>query len=318
MTRPDRRLFLTGLCAGLLGGCGPSIGDLADRRPPAEGGIGGTGIVGVVTGLGSLHVGGRRVRIAPDAALSDATGTIAAANIQPGHSVTIEAATDREGLIARRVRLTHPLIGRLEVAANGTLSVLGVPLRTEPGLVIEARAGARVAISGLWRGRRVVVSRIDVLAGDGPASVSGDVIRMADGAFAIGSVRLTEAPNPALAIGSFATALGEEVPEGLNSTLIEPGRFFGSAGPLESLVIEGYLERVPSAPGFAVSGLGHSFDPEAQLGALANDRTLFQGPYVGTFAVARALRLPDDAVSRSALLDPAARAAREMEEISTR
>ena len=83
---------------------------------------------------------------------------------------------------------------------------------------------------------------------------------------------------------------------------ITPGRFFGDAGPLEQLLVEGYLEPTKQAPFFTVSGLGHSFDRNAKLNELKGQRVLFSGPYVGTFAVEQGLPLPGDQDARRALV----------------
>ncbi|MEO1512732.1 MAG: hypothetical protein AAFU70_11715, partial [Planctomycetota bacterium] len=80
------------------------------------------------------------------------------------------------------------------------------------------------------------------------------------------------------------------------------GRFTGAAGPLEQLSVEGYLEPSSKAPGFALSGLGHSFDPDARLEPFAEGRALFEGPYTGDFAVDLALALPEGVAARRAAL----------------
>ncbi|MEL6217143.1 MAG: hypothetical protein AAFR79_01555 [Pseudomonadota bacterium] len=301
MTRPDRRQILAGLGMGLVAGCAPGQGDLADgKRPPAEGGIGGTGIVGVVTALGSIKVGGQRVLLPADAELSDAFGAIGPSAIQPGHSVTAEVATVDGSLVARRVRLTHPLIGPL-VRRDGAFQVLGVQIVPEPG--VNVQAVPRVAVSGLWWGDRVIASRIDPVAESTPAAIAGE--RPLDGAQAIGPLTVAFPAEEAIEPGSFATVIGRETPRGLFATQIEPGRFFGSAGPLEQLLIEGYLDPVSKAPGFAVAGLGHSFDPASRLDELATGRALFTGPYTGLFAVSHGLPLPEDPARRQQVLDGA-------------
>lgn len=306
MTGPDRRAFMRGLALGglglgVLGACSSGSGELAGApRPPAEGGIGGTGIVGVVTALGSIHVGGRRVVLPGDADVTDAFGAVASDAIRPGHSVTVEAATVAGALTARRVRVTHPLVGRLVVGPEGLLSVLGVPVRTEPGITVPA-AGTIVAVSGLWQGTGVVASRLDPRPAGTLSAVAGEV-SSGPGGLRLGGVPVRLAPGEMLEPGTFATVIGPWEDGRLLATRVEPGRFFGSAGPLVQLLVEGYLEPVEPAPFFAVSGLGHSFDPAAQLAAVAERRALFAGPYTGLFSVAHALPLPEDATARRALL----------------
>lgn len=316
MTRLDRRTLLAGLGAGLLGGCAASEGELSGGpgglagdtpRAPAEGGIGGTGIVGIVTALGSVRINGLRVGLAPETLIADAFGPRRATALRPGMSLTLEAAGPADRLVARRVRIDQPLIGRIgRMSRDGrVLRVLGVRVLLEPGVNAPVETGDRVAVSGLWRGREVVASRIDRLGQDGPSVIAGEV--GAAGRWpAIAGVTLAllgeaEAPAP----GTYATAVGEERDGVLVVSALEAGRFTGAAGPLERLSVEGYLEPVATAPGYAVSGLGHSFDPAARLAPLAGTRAVFAGPYTGDFAVETALPLPDAPNPRARLLSVA-------------
>ncbi|MEM9146346.1 MAG: hypothetical protein AAGC57_09120 [Pseudomonadota bacterium] len=298
MTGPDRRLFLLGLGAGALVGCAEPFQKADGRRPPAEGGIGGTGIIGVVTALGSIHVAGQRVLL-EQAEISDAFGALSATAVRPGHSVTIEAAVSAAGARARRVQLTYPLVGPLRRGTD--LRIMGVKVIPEPGVSVPAKA-ARVAVSGLWRGDAVMASHLEPASPDHPDLVAGDVSRTTEGSLRIGGLPVL-APSPEIPQeGSFAMAIGRAGQDRLVADRLEPGRFFGAAGPLVRLLVEGYLQPSDEAPGFAISGLGHSFDPAAQLGAVAGQRALFAGPYTGLFSVSHAVLLPDDLAGRRTLL----------------
>jgi len=315
--RIDRRRLMLGGAAGVLAGCAGGPDRLAEeRRRPAEGGIGGTGIVGVVTALGSVVVAGRRVALAPDTAVSDAFGPRRAAELAPGHSLTVEAAPGPDGLVARRVHITEPVIGPVEaVEADGRgLRVAGVAVRLEPGVVTGARVGMRVAVSGLWDGTRVVASRIDRRAPDGPAALAGTVARggrIAGVAIATGAGTLPPA-------GRFATVTGSLSGARLEADRVTAERFTGAAGPLARLIVEGYLEPADTPPGYDLSGLGHSFDPGARLDRLAGGRALFVGPYTGLFAVAHGLALPEGLAARRAALPAGTRIAGRPDAVLTR
>ncbi len=316
MGRVDRRRLLRwagmGLVApGLVGACSASLEDMADgQRPPVEGGIGGTGIVGVVTSLGSIHVGGQRVEIAPDTELRDAFGPVPPWALTPGVSVTVEAEARPAGLVARRVRLTHPLVGPVDsLSADGRrLEVLGIRVDLEPGVNSPIEKGDRVAVSGLWSGRRVVASRIDRLADPGPsvlAGATGPAGDLAPGLSAVGGVPVVAAGMALPDSLGYATVLGQASEGIFFAEQIELDRFTGAAGPLARLVVEGYLEPAEAAPGYVIGGLGHSFDPAARLTPVAETRAVFAGPYSGLFEVEAALPVPEDPISRGRLLgDP--------------
>jgi hypothetical protein len=304
----DRRAFLLGGLAAA--GCAPTPGPrlAADPLPPAEGGIGGTGIVGVVTGRGSVRLNGLRVGL-EGARVESAFGPLDASALRPGHSLTIEAVGPAGALRAARVRLTQPLVGPVEAVDRATrrLVVAGATVALEPGLTPLWSIGERVAVSGLWRGTTVVASRIDPAPAAGPDAVSG-ALRRLDGGWAVNGARIAPPAGARLAEGAFATALGRVRDGALEVASLTEGRFAGGGAPLARLSVEGYLERAPRAPGFALSGLGHSFDAAARLGALEGRRAVFAGGYDGDFVVAEAIPLPEGAAARARALAPGATA----------
>lgn len=300
MTRISRRsLLLTSAAFGLVAGCGAPREFTETSRPQPEGGVGGTGIVGVVTELGSVIVCGRRVGISDRTKITDALGSRSRTDLRTGHSLTIEAEETATGLVARRVHIDQPVIGVLEsIAEDGRLlSVNGVAVRLEPGAELRAGLGDRVAVSGLWRGRSVIASRVDDLPGSGPSVLAGEV-SVVSGQLTIQGYPVRSAASSAPAAGNFATAKGSAQDGVLLADDVMAGRFFGAAGPLKALLIEGYLEPVGTAPGYAISGLGHSFDPRARLDQLSSGRVLFTGAYTGAFAVELGLPLPEGVQAR--------------------
>lgn len=304
MTKLDRRGLLLGLGAGMLGGCTLPLDDLAEgSKNPAEGGIGGTGIVGTLTEFGSLIVNGLRVTLDRNSAVTDALGGVSQDALAVGQSLTIEAATVTDALVARRIHITHPVIGPIDsIAADRTsLQVLGVVIRAEPALTRGLRTGQRVAVSGLWRGNDVVATRIDP-AGSGPSVLAGAVRRGGDYSLGGVPIRFTgqqATPEP----GSFITLIGEKRASGFVPWDAVAGRFTGAAGALRDLSVEGYLDPIPTAPFWEVAGLGHSFDEAAKLAPFSGRRTLFTGPYTGKFAVRNGLALPESAGERRDVLD---------------
>ncbi|MGF1502725.1 MAG: DUF5666 domain-containing protein [Paracoccaceae bacterium] len=303
--RPHRRAVLTGLAAAIAGGCARTDAVLdglvrEDGRKPAEGGIGGTGIIGVVTALGSIRVNGLRVGFTPETRIEDVLGARSRASLRSGQSVTVEAAGLGRDLVAARVRVDYPLVGAIDrVAGDGrSLTVLGTEVVLEPLAVALAGVGDRVAVSGLWDGDRVIAARVDLLRDDGPEAMAG-VLR-ADGR--LGGLYPLAAAGTLPEAGRFVTLTGRRDGERFVVASAREGRFEGAAGPLARLSVEGFLEPVRSAPGVAVSGLGHSFDRGADLSGVGARRGLFVGPYTGEFEVEAVLPLPSAARERADLL----------------
>ncbi|MEO1193849.1 MAG: DUF5666 domain-containing protein [Pseudomonadota bacterium] len=321
-TTRRRLLFGLGAVPLILAGCRSetedrpplTTGGRADR--PAEGGIGGTGIVGTLLseGLGPnrLAINGLQVMAPDDLQVADALGVKSLAALQPGHAVTLEAETLDDGtLLARAATLVQPLSGEIEAVTPGGFQVLGNEVILDPGAILLTQdgqpltptIGQRVAVSGLWRDQsRVVATRVDEQPADA-ADVIAAVVREAESGVTLGGVPLVlplgEQPPAA---GSYATAVGRLTGGRLMTSRLGAGRFSGLAGPLTRLSVEGYLEPVAAAPGYIVADLGHSFDPKAKLAPFAKERALFTGPYTGDFAVAFALPLPEAVSARTTLL----------------
>ena len=323
-TRVTRRTVLMGMGLAALASCspggrtgrGPGLAE-GSQRPSdstSEGGIGGTGIVGVLAQADDLLINGLRLVAPPDLALEHALGLELHERPALGHALTVEASQEGpDRLVARSMAVVYPLIGTVEALTAEGFRCLGVAVRVErdallagpDGSSFSLAPGQKVAVSGLWREDSVVAARVDLLpSAEVPEVVAGTVKPAAgSGGVRIGAVDLVlpdgAAPPP---LGSFATAAGRLGDSALVAERLAEGRFQGRAGPLQRLSVEGYLEQTPADPGFTVSGLGHSFDPAARLVDLSAGRALFVGRYDGDFRVELGLPLPEGLAPRKDLL----------------
>jgi len=272
-------------------------------RDPIEGGIGGTGIVGVVTNFGSLIVNGLKIETNGATRYSNATGRLTERSIGLGDGLTVEAETRGGRLLARRVHVTHPLIGRIQAAAGdgALLRINGVNVMVEEQARNRARPGDRVKVSGLWMDNIVVASQIirtrtdvDVIAGDAD---------MIDGTLSVAGVPISRNLFGSRAKqGQFVTVLGTFEGQQMAPKHVRLERFTGAAGALGQLSVEGYLAQKRTKPEMKLSGLGHSFARDQKLGPFgADSRSLFEGGYTDAFAVERGLSLPGDYGQRRAL-----------------
>ncbi len=313
-----RRAVLLGLGALGLAACeklqpAPAV-TTAER--PSEGGVGGTGIVGTLVDVERFTVNGLDLTSAEDLSLRDAFGGVTPDRLALGQVLTVEASTTEGGALrAQALSVVHPLIGTVEAVERRKITVLGTevlvergaPRKTAEGRNFRPKVGQRVAVSGLWRGPEVVASRLDLLPD------ASDEVEVIEAVVKAGSApdRPTlgglELVLPASAqvpqLGTFVTVQGRRQGKLFEVSSLREGRFLGAAGPLERLSVEGYLDRVPRAPGFVVADLGHSFDPEAKLQPFAQERALYLGPYEGSFKVALGLPLPEDFSRRRRLVE---------------
>ncbi|MFK7867733.1 MAG: DUF5666 domain-containing protein [Roseobacter sp.] len=298
--RISRRMaLLAGASACLL----PQALGAQSFPPDVEGGIGGTGIVGVLSDFGSLIIAGARVAQTPQTRYTDAFGTVAASALRRGDSLTVEATEIQGRLSAVRVHVTQPLIGLAQNsgAQSDRITVNGIDVLVDSAFSQDL-IGERVSVSGIWQGTRVVASRVartphkeDVIA--------GDVLRRGTQT-RIGTIVLRGRGIGPLPDGSFATVTGQfdQTTGRLTARSTSAGRFTGAAGPLKGLRVEGFLDPINTSPGFKISGLGHSFERGLALSPYAQDRTLFAGAYTGRFKAQTATILPDDDAARRRVL----------------
>lgn len=274
---------------------------LPAQEREVEGGIGGTGIVGILTDFGSLIIGGHTVETLAQTRYESAFGQLTERDLALGDSLTVEAVGDSDNLVARRIHVTYPLVGQVASIEERAAVINGVTVTLSP-TGAAPRIGDRVAVSGLWKGTTVVASRI-ARAGSPLDLIAGDVSRVGLSSL-IGGVKVRGGGIGRAAPASFATALGTFDPgtQSLAAQTVRLGRFTNAAGPLQRLAIEGFLEPAPRAPGYRVSGLGHSFARNLNLAPFAASRTLFIGPYDETFAANRAITLSENLQERRTVL----------------
>ncbi len=303
MTKPKttRRALLA---AGLSGLILPGKALPQTRERDVEGGIGGTGIVGTLVGFGSLFVGGHRVQTNAQTRFVNRFGRISEENLRVGESLTVEAARNSEGqLVARRVHVDYPVIGSVtRRSADGrSLIVAGVEVVSDAPLP-RIEIGERVAVSGLWEGKRVRASLLSQ-APRTPDVISGTVDLAGPRAF-VGGMRVLRGGLGRAGPGGYASVVGQ-FDAGERAFIardVELARFTGAAGALNQLSIEGWLEPADDAPGLRVAGLGHSFSRGLRLSGLRGRWLLMQGSYDGLFRVETAQRLPSSQSGRARAL----------------
>jgi len=224
------------LLLGLLAACAPLGGPEADRgiggtgQPggPAQGaplatadrGIGGTGgpagstgtgIVGVITGFGSIIVNGLEVDYdaATTVEIDGASATPAA--LRKGQVVVIDATGPTSALDARSVSVRHEVSGPVEAVSDGGTKVevagQNVAIEGPIGQGAALRPGAWLAVSGLRRpDGSIEATRVDA-AEPGLVSVHG---RLAEGpgGLGIGALRVVPAPGVSAVPGQYVTVTG--------------------------------------------------------------------------------------------------------------
>ena len=229
----------------------PAQGRSEEER---EGGIIGTGIVGTITHLGSIHVNGLHIQVDDMMPISGSVEPIAAGDLEPGHTVAIVAERVDDGWHARHIRQVFPLVGQVTDFGDGELAVLGTRVtvgETLPDLLV----GDWVAVSGLWQEQAVRASRIERLTGtEYQARISGTYLSSdQNGALVIGSSLISGISPQHLQSGDLVRVYGEPGPSGIEATRLETGLFDETVGIIQ---VQGYYS-APQPDGlYTVLGSG--------------------------------------------------------------
>lgn len=219
--------------AGLFGGA--LAQDKAPEKEEREGGILGTGIVGTVTALGSIEVNSQRVVFAADMMAEGRLGPMPAADLRPGDVVVAEVVPEGRDWRAMRLEEFLALVG--PAAADGTIA--GVAVRSDAAL----KEGDWYAVSGLWKGRELMASRIRAVPRQEMVLVRGTYMEGH-----VGGV-VADLPDTVPFGASIAVRIG---PAG-DVIAYRRGLFGGQMG---KVIVEGYLSP-PDADGmYTVLGSG--------------------------------------------------------------
>ena len=302
MKRLTRRHMMGLMGATALAGCAPAIPRAQLGDDPFEGGIGGTGIVGLMTGTGSVLVNGLRVEL-PNRTRILANGRrVNSSVLVPGTALSLVASARLGRFEAEQIDVDAPLIGTLTRRGSGH-AINGTALRLDTGVSASGLIGQRVVAHGLWQPDGSLRTSLLQRTADTADSVAGVAVGSPETGWQIGQTPVQPQRRQILVAGQFAVASGQFSAGTLTTDTVILGRFRAGKS-LRQLSIEGYLEPISAAPGFRISGLGHSFHRRLMLDPFARLRGVYFGAYDGRFRAQRVVALPESQGARQALLRP--------------
>lgn len=219
-----------------------------------EGGIIGTGIVGTVADLGSIHVNGQRIRFDDAMPVSGSVSPMTAKELKAGHTVAIIAVHDKDGWHARHIHKVLPLVGQVSAVDSAEVTVLGTRVAITQ-VQADVNVGDWVAVSGLWRGARVLASQIDVLEGDDhQARLSGSYLGAdPDGRTTVGGSVVSGIEPQHLQPGDVLRISGKPQVGGLAAVTMETGLFDEPVGLVQ---VQGYYSQPQSNGLYTILGSG--------------------------------------------------------------
>ena len=169
-----------------------------------EGGRGGTGIVGVVTGFASICVNGGEVEYQPETPVQRDGAQAPLSDLAVGQWVALQASGQGEQLQARRIVVLDAAVGPLSSvdAAGGRFVVMGQrAVALEAADLAGLQAGDWVRVSGQrFASGEIRASRVQAWRA-GQAQVTGPLRRAPDGTQRVGETPVVSR-DPALLVGA--------------------------------------------------------------------------------------------------------------------
>lgn len=196
-----------------IGGTGPSGGVL---RTAGVSTTGSTGIVGVITGFGSVCLDGLEVQYDPVQPVDTENGTASTSELRAGELAIVTADGDGTALFADSIAIRHEVIGPVEslsaAAGGSTMQVVGQTVLLPGGLAGQAPPiGSWVAVSGLREAHGAIVAtrldRIDPASRQGVVLVHGRLAAR-DGVLRLGHLLVEPRAGVEVADGEFVAVTG--------------------------------------------------------------------------------------------------------------
>lgn len=213
-----------------------------------QGGLGGTGIVGVITGFASICVGGVEVHYNDDTPMSENGQPSRASALAVGQMVVVNAAGVGDQVQARQVTLLHVAIGPLQSvnAQTGQFSLLGQhAVAATPAQLAGLQSAQWVRVSGQRNATGdIVASHIEAVPPQAQAQLLGVLSQPQQGSVVGTPVDLSADQAANLAPNTEVLALGLWTGDRLVVTHLTPEPTQHALGQPERVVLEGFVRQV--------------------------------------------------------------------------
>lgn len=281
-----------------IGGTGARIGDddgiggtgARPSEPADDSGIGGTGIradtgvIGTITGFGSICVGGLEIHYDAETPVRIDGEVARAADLAVGQVVEVVAGGSGDELRASEIAVRHIVSGPVTAIEGDRLTVAGqaVQLAASTSIPTEAIApDMSVEVSGMRRADGVIVaSRVAAAEAGDAVRLSGTLSRLASGSLAIDGTEVHTRTSVQSDIGEEVRVAGRWSAGAIEVESFEPVPRVPFDGRVERLDLEGYVRAAPNGEmrvgNFAVESsalaVEKSADARVRIEATVRDR----------------------------------------------
>ncbi len=300
-------IVLSSACSDLESG---PFAKLSDGDDDAGGGIGGTGIVGVITEFGSIVVNGINVEVAPDTPVRQDRELAGADDLRVGQVVMIQAGGRRDMLLSWMIDIRREVVGPITDLrlADGRMSVMHQPVVLDEHALIDVEPvrDLMVAVSGFRLiDRTIVATRIESVPSSAKAHLYGRYRGSGEGVEVDGVAVDGMAVSPDLA-GREVFVKGVWADNKLRPVQLEVQPAIPFNGLTRTLSIAGFFDTYTST--LSDTRVDKASEPEDQV-YLSDGREASFGIFEGNWSSERSALEIDAQFSVNNLMDTPDRAA---------
>ena len=216
----------------------------------ATDGIGGTGIIGVITDFGSIWVNGIRVQYNETTPVHAFGKRVTSDQLALGQVVAVEATSSENSVQARQITVLNVVtgpVGEINLQQN-QITILGQAVRVTPEThnvaLRDLKIGSHVRISGLRETRGIIVAtRIDPAPRD-VIEVSGRVDKLVNNGFSIALLSVSATSITGLEVGREVRVSGTWDGQSLHAQQLKVEPILPFNGKFEQLSLQGYVSTV--------------------------------------------------------------------------
>ncbi|WP_162653991.1 DUF5666 domain-containing protein [Lentilitoribacter sp. Alg239-R112] len=283
------------------------IPGVAEEPEEREGGIVGTGIVGIINSLGSIHVNGQTIEFPPDFPVSSTLGPRLASSLKPGETVVVEAVKQTDKWMANSIRQVSPLLGPAFFHPDKTISIMGSEITVTANTVFQdfemsdiSDNGQWLAIDGIWNKDKLIASYIRKIQPQTSAQVTASYFGAnAEKETYIGGVLVDNFTAQHAKMGDVITVVGVPHNRGLSAQTITRGLF---KHRLKRKLVEGYLSQPDETGFYTVYGSGSAAYVSQLNTKMPNGRGLHCIIYDADDQIKRIVELPETLEDRDTIL----------------
>ncbi|WP_298918672.1 hypothetical protein [uncultured Roseobacter sp.] len=227
------------------------FGSLSNAEEPREGGLTGTGLIGVLNVAQEIDVAGQNLTFPQDLVVRSPLGPLRATELSSGDIVAVGLATRDTGVQVEDARQLFAIIGPVATVSDNNLSIMGTSINVAELPQLDLTSGDWVAVSGFWRKDEVFATGLKAIPPQAEAQIFGTLANKT--ADRIGGTSISSVGTQTYLQFDAVQVFGQPVGEQLVATRIVSGLF---DRPVRRILAQGFLSSPNDLGDYTVLGTG--------------------------------------------------------------